>query len=193
MPKAQKTKTTLEKEGLQLALQIQEWFEYTKTQPIKMKQTTVAGKLIQQFLDKNAKLAKHNTLKGIIAIKDTFKNATGARVHLIPLVSGPIADAFSERSLPKPIDYELKSKLFTIALNSAAGKKMIDAGNIHVHVLNCFGKIYTPKDLIDFLKEEHGYQNEVLQLAGFQIFYLDTTNAPSWQLVTSGTLRKMLA
>lgn len=184
----------MEDEGLDLALRITELFDATKAMPIQLKQTSVAAKLVQQFLNKHANHAHNNELKGIVAIRDTFKNATGGRVHLIAGIAGPLADAFSERVLPKPIDYELKSKLFLRALASASGKKIENAGNIHVHVLNCYGKPYTPKDLIVFLKEEHGYQNEVLQLASFQLYYLDLkAKSPSWKVAGTSELNDLFA
>lgn len=194
MPKTQKTKTTMEDQGLTLALRITELFDYTKSNPIRLKQTSIASKVVQQYLDKHTKLISNNELKGIVVIRDTFKNATGGRVHLILGVSGPLADAFSERVLPQPIDYELKSRLFLRALASASGKKIANAGNIHVHVLNCYGKAYTPKDLIFFLKEEHGHQNEVLQLANFEMYYLDiNANPPTWDFASTYTLKKLFA
>lgn len=187
-----KKQTTLEVEGLELARTIYRTFDLTTKYRIKLNPTTIVAKAVQKYLDSNLKTAPFNKLRGILAIQDSFPNATGGRVHLIAIVSGPLGEAFDSRIIPAPTDYEDKSRLFLKALSGLSKRKIDGAGNIHVHVLNYYGKSYRPKDLIAFLRDEHGHQNEVLQIAPFKMFYLDTSaSEPDWKVANSSTLKKM--
>lgn len=189
-----RTKTTLEIEGLKLAAFVQRYFKYTQNKRVYLKPTNTVAKTIQRFLDKNMGLSDRNELKGIVAIRDTFKNSTGGRVHLIVGVAGPLGEAFDKRVLPNPIDYELKSKLFLKAISSVTGLKVPKSGNIHLHVMNCIGKKIQAKDLIAFLQEEHGYQNDILQMAEFKIYYLDSTEGNAfWKSATPSIIKSIFS
>ncbi len=168
----QKAKTHLDTHALELAVYLWNNFESTRhVKPVLTYKSELAKK-IQNYLDENAKRISENTLLGIIAVQDIFRNATGGRIHMIAGMRGPLVEAFQEQAVQHPIDYEDKHKCLIQAVESTSGVKGPEPGNDHFHPLNCILRGIQPATLFEFIRKEHGFQNELQQVAPSRLFVL---------------------
>ncbi len=189
-------KTTMEAHGLNLGLFIGHNMLDLRTKvPTIIPASQVASKVVQKYLNDNAHRIDQNCVRGIVAVRDSWRNHTGGRVHLFVGLNGPIGECFQSSVLNEPMDYELKSKFFLSAISSVSGKARPWVGRIHVHPMLCSGEYFGVKELLQFIRQEHGYQNDVQQLADVSIYFLDYNHdrSPSWVIASEDDIVRMFS
>ncbi len=182
MTKVAKTKTTYDKEGLELAVYAAYNFPILEKEPLYLQPKVEWMRKAQRFLDRNTTRIHENKLRGIICVRDAFRNSTGGRVDLIAGLEGPIVEAIQYEVIGEPIKYDAKNKYFKRALKLASGIKPPDAGNIHFHLLHCDQEKVTPLTILDLIAREHGVQNDLRNVGEFKISVLiSVRNDPYWR------------
>ena len=181
--KIPKTKTNFSTDALNLANYLYINFVLLKDHQIDLDPKTSLLKKIQIYLDKNKERIHHNNLLGIIGVHDNFRNHTGGRIHLVVGLQGPLVEAIQRQVVPQPIDYESKSKLLIKALENVSGSKAPKVGNIHFHLFLSNGRSVTPKVLLDFIRDEHGHQNDLQHIADAHMykFAINTKGEAVWE------------
>lgn len=176
-----KAKADFHTHALDLARFISQNFQMLQVHPAVLHYKKTAADLVRQYLASNAERKDENLLSGIIAVRDIAKNATGGRIHLVVGLKGPIGEVFQSGVIHHPIDYESKSKFFLQILELTNDEQRPWIGNIHVHPFLCDGTPVKPGTLLDFVRREHGYQNELLQQVDAKIYrYRSDQGIPFW-------------
>lgn len=179
--KVAKEKTKFDNEGLNLAVYCANNFLNLKKGVVDLKPKTTWMRDVQEYLDENFARVNDNILRGAICVADSFRNATGGRVHIIVGLSGPVMESFEIFKAGEP-KYKAKSDLFKRMLKNASGIKPPYAGNIHFHLFHCKHEKVTPKMIIDFLAIEHGPPNDLNYIAQFNFAVLiNLPHKPYWR------------
>lgn len=181
--KVKKTKTTYQKEGLELAVYLANNFIYLKKdEPINLKAHLTYEQKIQKYLDIHTGRMHENYLRGIICVTDPYKNATGGRIHLIAGLQGPVIEAVQSNVISQPIDYEAKNRYLKRLLNAVSDEPMPKAGNIHFHLFYCNRPVVRPIDISHFISKEHGVQNDLQLTADIKMSVLvNLASKPYWR------------
>ncbi len=173
-----KTKATFEVDALFYASYIAKHFHFLTEKHVDLDPKIELSKNIQKYLDLNKGRIQENKLRGIIGVRDSFKNATGGRIHLIAGLNGPIIEAIESQVINGRISYDFKNKYLRKLIETASGIKPPQAGNIHFHLFHCNSfEPVTPKTILDFIISEHGLQNNLQQISSSKISAL--VNLPS--------------
>lgn len=193
MKRRLKEQTLIGVEGLELADYASRNFEYLQSNSVDLTPTSKVGSIIQKYLDDNIARVAENRLTGIIAIQDVWRNATGGRVELIAGLVGPLVEAVQSSNIPYPVDYEVKDKAFKKALRVASGDKTPFVGKIHFHLWHSITPRVTMFDVLEFLRTEHGSQNEVKQKANIVPYvYIGRAAGSFWRPADSGIVNAIL-
>lgn len=190
MAKTAKEKTLLEVEGVLLAEYIWDNYEALSKSHGLVGLKSVSAKRIDAFLGMNFERIGSNRLNGILAFQDPFRRSTGARVHLVVGISGLLAEAYADPEVVKPpTEYEDKSHFFLKVVESASETKRPYVGNIHVHIFPCNKEKVTPGDLTKLIQADHGYQNELQQIADYKPFvFIKRENGSYWLPTNAKTM-----
>ncbi len=182
MNRSLKTKTSFEEDALKLAEFVEKHFKLLKIEKAQLNFSRTAYKKIQNYLDEQSDRVSKNVLRGIIGVHDVWRNHTGGRIHLIVGLEGPIVEAISASVVSEPIDYETKSRYLTRVLENVSGSIAPKVGNIHLHLLHCDGNKVSPITLLDFIRKEHGMQNDIQQLSDCKMYeFVNTARLPYWR------------
>lgn len=180
--KFDKAKTKSETEGLELAVFLTNNFAALAEVDVDLAPKTTVGRKVQQYLDHHAGRRHENRLRGIVCVRDIFRNSTGGRVHLVAGLEGPIGEAVSAEVIGQPIDYEAKHKYLRKLAEQAAESKAPKAGNIHFHILPCAKRRVTPATILSLIRRDHGMQNDLQQIADSKFYVLvNLPNKPFWR------------
>lgn len=177
--KKYRTKTNFDTDALNLAVWLTKNFSCLEEQPVDLEPKSHVQKKIQKYLDRHIGRMEENRLHAIIAARDVYRKAHGGRIHLLAGLEGPIVDAIMPQVISEPIDYEAKHKYLVKAVEKASETKAPKVGNIHFHLFRCRLSTVLPATLLQFLRTEHGYQNELHQISDFR-FYLFNEVKPCW-------------
>lgn len=193
MKRRLKEQTLIGDEGLELADYAYRNFEYLQSSFVDLSPTSTVGSIIQKYLNDNIDRVAENRLTGIIAIQDVWPNATGGRVELIAGLTGPFVEAVQSSNIPYPVDYEVKDKAFKKALRVASDDKTPFVGKIHFHLWHANTPKVSMFDVLEFLRTEHGSQNEVKQKANIVPYLFIPRAAGSfWRPADSGIVNAIL-
>ncbi|HMQ01751.1 MAG TPA: hypothetical protein PKD79_01630 [Candidatus Doudnabacteria bacterium] len=193
MKKARNPKTTLKEQGLAVAMYVHDNFHWLAKQAVDLQPKQILHHIVQGYLNTNKHRLLENKLTGIVAIQDVWRNATGGRVHLVVGASGPLIESMQRQIISYPIDYEAKSRLLLRAIASVCGYKAPWAGNIHFHLWHTKQPEVQLSEVLHFLRQEHGFQNELQQLADVKLFLLiPLASQPRWQETTRQALCRVL-
>lgn len=180
--KVTKTKTRFDIEALNLAVYLDSHFHFLQEKTIDLTPKNTLAKKIQSYLDKKHDRIEDNKLLGIIGIHDNFRNHTGGRIHLIAGMQGPLIESIQKQVVEHPIDYEIKHKLLVKAVQIASGVKAPKVGNIHFHLFHCNTVKVKPGTLLELIRKDHGFQNDVQQIATSSLYIMmNLRNKPYWR------------
>lgn len=180
--KKQKTKANFQTDALNLAYYLTTNFPALTENIPQVNTKYVVGRKLQSYLEQNKHRIAENNLRGVVAVKDVWRNSTGGRIHLVPALDGPLGEAFEPRVVELPIDYEDKHAYFLEAVAAASNTTPPWAGNIHFHPMLCKLRGFQPATLLHSIQKEHGFQNEIQQLADAKLYILmPMAGQPYWR------------
>lgn len=193
MKRKLKTQTRLEVEAVQMADYVWRQFANLRTAPVDLAPKQALHRLVQKYLDDNAYRNGDNQLTGIIAIQDIWKHSTGGRVHLVVGLTGPLVESLRPPAVRHPIDYENRSRIFVKAITSVSEEKPPWAGNIHFHLWHATKHRVQMSDVLEFLRKEHGFQNDLQQLADVRPFvFVALAGQPYWRPANNDVVNRAL-
>jgi hypothetical protein len=193
MKRRLKEQTRLDSEGVALASFIHTNFSALRKNFIDLEPKQTLGRVVQAYIDANKIRIADNYLTGIIAISDVWRHATGGRIHLVAGMLGPIVESLHPPAVKQPIDYEVKSRLLLKAIAQASGLAPPFAGKIHVHLWHATKTRVQMSDLLEFLRREHGFQNDLQQLADVKpYFFMGLSGQPYWRPANNEIVNRAL-
>lgn len=180
--KSKKAKTNFETDALNLAVYLDSNFKSLQEKAVDLIPKNELAKKIQKYLNDHADRIDDNELLGIIGIHDVYRNHTGGRIHLIIGLRGPLVESVQPKVVSQPIDYEYKNKLLIKAVQITSDTQAPKVGNIHFHLFHCSGRNVSPRTLLEFIRSEHGYQNDLQQIADSRMSVLvNLKGKPYWR------------